>query len=203
MLRLGKAAPLLLAAALAGQERFDPGPLTTYPAQESNSQVTVAVQPYRDRERLRKIFGKTDFDKLGIVPLLVVIANESEQIMRLDNLRVQLITADGQKVDPIPADDVVRPANVRRPDITPRPSPIPGIGRRRSPREAPEVAQREFVAPLVEPHSTEHGFFYFRLGKGPDRLAGAKIYVTGIREAKSGQDLFYFEIGLDRAVRSR
>ena len=203
MLRLGKAAPLLLAAALAGQERFDPGPITTYPARESNSQITVAVQPYRDREQLRKIFGKTDFDKLGIVPVLVVVANDSEQIMRLDNLRVQLITADGQKVEPISSDDVVRPANVRRPDINPRPSPIPGIGRRRSPREAPEVAQREFVAPLVEPHATEHGFFYFRLGKGPDRLAGAKIYVTGIRDAKSGQDLLYFEIGLDRAIKSR
>jgi hypothetical protein len=202
MLRLGKAAPLLLAAALAGQERFDPGPITSYPARESNSQVTVAVRPYRDREQLRKIFGKTDFDKLGIVPLLVVIANESEQILRLDSLRVQLITADGQKVEPIPAADVTRPGNVKRPEINPRPSPIPGIGRRRSPREAPEVAQREFVAPLVEAHATEHGFFYFRLGKGPDRLAGAKIYVTGIREVKSGQELFYFEIGLDKTVRN-
>ncbi len=37
-----------------------------------------------------------------------------------------------------------------------------------------------------------HGFFYFQAIHKP----GAKLYVTGLREAATNNDLFYFEIPL-------
>jgi hypothetical protein len=200
MPQLIKIAPLLVLAGLLAQERFDPGPVTQYPARQSSNQVTVAVEPYRDRDKVRKVFGRTDFEKLGVVPLLVVIANDSDEVLRADEIRVQLITADRQRIDSLAADDVLRSGGIERPEMTPRPSPIPGLGRRK-PRDSPEIAQREFAAPVVPAHGVEHGFFYFRMGKGPDRLAGSTAYITGIKEAKTGQELVYFEIPLAGAAR--
>jgi hypothetical protein len=199
-----KLAVLVLAVTAAAQDRFDPGPITTYPARQSVDKVTVAVQPYRNKDQLRKVFGKTDFERLGVVPVLVMIANDGDEVLRLNSMKVELITADRQQIDPLPAEEVLRPGTIQRPDINPRPSPFPIPGRgRSSPREAPEIAQREFAAPMLPAGGREHGFFYFRLGKGPDRLGASKIYISGIREARTDQELLYFEIPLDQALRNR
>ena len=48
------------------------------------------------------------------------------------------------------------------------------------------------------PGETVSGFFYFDIGTGHDPLAGA-IYVAGLNNMSTGQDLFYFEIPLGSA----
>jgi hypothetical protein len=46
---------------------------------------------------------------------------------------------------------------------------------------------------MLPPGQSASGFVYFQAAS----LQGAKLYVTGIRDAGSGQELFYFEIPLD------
>ena len=46
---------------------------------------------------------------------------------------------------------------------------------------------------MLPPGESAHGFFYFRTA----HRSGASLYVTGMREASSGKDLFYFDIPLD------
>ena len=205
--RIRAAGQLLLAATLAplaaqDRGRFEPRPAQSYPIHQTSEGVTIGVELFRGRDKIRQAFPKTDLEKVGVLPVLIVIANDNEHVLQLDRMRVQLITGDRQTIDPTPADDVLRSGRVQPPELTPRPSPIPGIGRGgRSSRNRPqeiEVSDREFVAPIVNARSSAHGFFYFRLGKGPDRLTGAKLYLTGIRNARTGQELLYFEIGLDR-----
>jgi hypothetical protein len=190
-------------AALPGQEggRFEVRPAASYTSKLTADGVTVAVEVFRDRDKIKQAFPKTDLEKLGILPVLVVIANDNDHALQLNRMQVQLITSDRQEVDPTPGDDVLRTGRVERPEMTPRPNPLPIP--RRSPaskrqRQQGEVGDREFVAPVVAARATAHGFFYFRLGKGPDRLTGAKLYLNGIRSAKTGQELLYFEIPLDR-----
>ena len=45
---------------------------------------------------------------------------------------------------------------------------------------------------MLPPGEQANGFFYFQTS----HRRGAKIYLTGIREANSGKELFYFEIPL-------
>lgn len=176
-------------------------PASSYARRQSADGVTIAVEVFRGRDKIKPAFRKTDLEKLGVLPVLVVIANDNDHALQLDRMQVQLITGDRQEVDPTPGDDVLRTGQVQRPEMTPRPNPLP-IPRRnpasRRQSQQGEVGDREFVAPVVAARATASGFFYFRLGKGPDRLTGAKLYLNGIRSAKTGQELLYFEIGLDR-----
>ena len=47
---------------------------------------------------------------------------------------------------------------------------------------------------MLPPAESGNGFFYFQAEAEP----GGMIYITGIRNAATGQELFYFEIPLDK-----
>jgi hypothetical protein len=186
------------------KSHFEPRPAGAYSARQTNANVTIAAEPYENQDELKKAFGKVDFSRLGILPVLVVIDNGTDHALQLDRMRVQLITADRQTIDSISAEDAVRPGRVKTPVIGGGTSPFPGIRRgQRGPKNEAELSSREFAAPAAAPHSQVFGFFYYRLGKGPDRIPGSKIYITGIRDARTGQDLLYFEIALDGYARAR
>ena len=51
---------------------------------------------------------------------------------------------------------------------------------------------RAFVATSLPPGNSASGFFYFQTGLRPD----ATIYISGIREAATGNELLYFEVPL-------
>jgi hypothetical protein len=46
---------------------------------------------------------------------------------------------------------------------------------------------------MLPPGDSAYGFFYFQTGHS----RGTSLYISGIREAQSGKELFYFEIPLD------
>ncbi len=191
---------MLVASVLASaQEKggFEPRPISSYTARQTSDKVTIAVEAFEDSEKLKQAFGKSDPSKYGILPVLVVLANDSARALQLDRMRVQFIAADQQAADPVPAEDVPRTGRVKPGIINPRPSPIPGVGRgsRRSKDEG-EIAAREFAAPMIAPGERAHGFFYFRVAKGS--VAGSKLYISGIRDARTAQELLYFEIPLDK-----
>ena len=55
----------------------------------------------------------------------------------------------------------------------------------------------EFEAKAVEPRSTQSGFVFFDVSGISTPLAGAHLYLTGLRDAK-GNDLMYFEIPMEK-----
>jgi hypothetical protein len=199
MKKLGKAI-LLVSLAAAGavvvaQEkgRFEPRPITAYPARQTAAQVTIAVEAYDTGEKVKRAFGKTDPLKLGLTPIFVLIANDSRDALRLDHIRVQLTSAGREIADAVSTDDI-RSGRVQPPEIGRSPGPIPGIGRVRKPKDLFEINERAFVAPAVEAGGQAYGFFYFRVAR--DQLPGARVYITGLRDARTGRDLLYFEIAL-------
>ena len=64
-------------------------------------------------------------------------------------------------------------------------------------KEGEEIETSQFAAKAVEPHTTQSGFLFFDVGDITAPLAGARIYVTGVNDAK-GNELMYFEIPLDK-----
>ena len=72
--------------------------------------------------------------------------------------------------------------------------PIPRIGgKKKNPLDAAEVHGRSFAVEMLPPHDSASGFFYFNTVSYDE----AVLYITGIVEAATGQELFYFEIPLE------
>jgi hypothetical protein len=46
---------------------------------------------------------------------------------------------------------------------------------------------------LIPPGESVHGFVYFQTSYRP----GSKLYLTGLKDAASGKDYFYFEVPIE------
>jgi hypothetical protein len=193
-----KTLPLLLALSLDAfaidkdKNKFAPPDLDTLQTKLTVSEVTIGTVVYDRAGLAEAAFGKVNPYEHGILPVLVIIRNNSKGAVRLDKMRVEYHDRDKQVVTATPASEVPFTEGPKRPTFG-GPS-IPGLGRRKkSPLASPEIEQRAFAAKMLPPGETAHGFFYFRTG----HRSGASLYVTGMQEASTGNDLFYFEIPLD------
>jgi len=173
--------------------KFSPGPIASYPAKQTNDNVTVAVAAYDTEELAHTAFGKLDPNQYGVLPVLVIIQNDTDEALKLDRLEVQYTGVDGRHVDATPAADVQVLGGGERPRM-PNGSPLPPLKKHKNPLNVWEIEGRGFAAKLLPAHESANGFFYFQTSYRP----GSRFYLTGIKFASSGKDVFYFEIPLDR-----
>lgn len=188
---------------LAKKEFVMPGaqPAKTYPAhdEQPDAKITVAVDPY-DMADKAAIFT-VHYSDAGLMPIFMIVTNDSDQAVSLANIKAQLVTVDRTKIDPATTDDVYR--RLSRPSATGRPSPLPipfpskKVKGAVSKEAQDEIERSQFAARAVEPHSTQSGFLFFDVSGISNPLAGAQFYLTGVRDAK-GNDLMYFEIPLEK-----
>ncbi len=179
----------------------DSHPATTYPARDEHTseKVTVAVDPY-DVEYKALIFS-VNYRDYGFMPIFVVITNDGDQPVALSGMKAQLNTVNRSKLFPLATEDIVRRmARPSRSD-TPSPLPIPLPGKKVkggvSQKTMDEIDRSQFVAKAVEPHSTARGFLFFDVSGISNPLAGANLYLTGVRDSKDNE-LMYFEIPLEK-----
>jgi hypothetical protein len=196
-------AALMLGAALAFAARDYRAPevkaAQTYPAHEEHAreQVAIAVEPYDTPEK-QKIFP-VDFRAHGLLPVLLVISNDGGQPIALTDMRIQMITGEGDKLSPDSSDDIYRRlSNPRATDRSPLPFPIP---RRKvkgtvSAKTMDQIESAQFAAKAVEPRTTRSGFLFFDV-QGLPSLAGSRILFTNLHNGQGG-DLMFFEIPLDK-----
>lgn len=191
---------LLTAAAITfaadkDRPKFSPGPIDTFQSRQTNDKVTVAARVYVNDEEARDAFGKVNPYKYGILPVLVVVQNNSGQSISLDRMKLELVTADRERVEPTPAADIKYLSGPKRPSMTPGPIPgrTPHVGRNKNALNTWEIEGRAFSARMLPPNETASGFVYFQSPFRP----GATLFVNGLRDAQSGKDLFYFELPLE------
>lgn len=195
-------ASLVSIPALAAKDFVKPvaKPAASYPAHESHTDegVTAAVDPY-DMPDKAEIFS-VDYRAEGLLPIFVILTNDSDQPVSLTSMKAQLITANRTKITPSDADDVYR--RLAHPSSNPGPTvPLP-IPRKKvkgavSKKALDEIQAAQFSAKAVEPHGTQSGFMFFDVSGISAPLAGAHFYLTGLQNAK-GNDLMYFEIPLEK-----
>ena len=175
--------------------RFSPGPASSYSSKQTNDGVTVAAIAYDSEELAHKAFGKLNPYQHGVLPVLLIIQNDTDQALRLDQLEVEYLPIHGGRVENTPAQDVQYVGsgpNIPRPNVG---SPIPpGVFKKKNPLAAQEITERAFSARMLPPHESANGFFYFQTTHSP----GAKLYLTGITVASTGKGILYFEIPLDK-----
>jgi hypothetical protein len=197
MPRIFKRLALLMsiAAAFAADKdtaTFRPPPATGLDHRQTNAQVTIGVDAYVSQEKVKTAFGKLDPYQYGILPVLVVIQNDSDKAIRLDRLKAEYVGPNRDRVDATPAKDVRYLRGAERPGVITGPGGKPKILSKKNPLDAWEIEGRAFAAQMLPAGQSASGFFYFRTGV----QRGATIYLNGLTEAASGKELFYFEIPL-------
>lgn len=170
----------------------------SYPAHDEHSDesVTLAVDPY-DMADKASIFS-VHYNEAGFVPIFVVIRNDGDQAVSLASAKFELITVDRTKIPPAADEDIYR--RIARPGGAPSNTPLPWPKKAKggvSKEAQEEVELAQFAARAVEPHSTQSGFMFFDVSGISTPLAGANFYLTGARNAK-GAELLYFEIPLEK-----
>jgi hypothetical protein len=197
---------LALAFALAGtsvwafKEFVAPQPenASTYPSKDAhpNERVTAAVDVYNTAPK-DDIFG-THYAQEGILPVLLIITNSGDQPISMTKMHAELVTASRSKLEALEVDDVFRRvAHIKASNTSPQrvgPIPLPtGAKNKKAQEQYQELTKAVFVAEAVEPHATKSGFLFFDIEGIKQPVAGAHIYLTGIRDA-SGNELMYFDI---------
>ena len=172
--------------------KFATGPASTYSTKQTNDKVTVAAVPYDSEELAHTAFGKLNPYQHGILPVLIIIQNDTDQALKLDHLTVEYTSVDNRHVDAIPPADVQTFGGAPRPAM-PNGSPIPHR-KYKNPLNVEEIEGRSFAARMLPAHESASGFFYFQAVHRP----GAKFYLTGIKEAATGKDIFFFDVPLDK-----
>jgi hypothetical protein len=197
--RLGTVLCLLCVLAVAAKEFVMPEakPARTYPAHDDHTdeKVAVGVDPY-DKQEKAQIFSVKWADE-GYLPVFVVITNDGDQPVSLASMQVQFITAHRDKISSATTDDLYRRlSHIKTGRVYPLPIPQKAKGSIGK-KALDEIDRSQFSAKAVEPHSTQSGFMFFDISDISSPLPGAHIYLTGIRDAK-GAELLYFEIPLQQ-----
>src|SRR6516165_11403524 len=175
---------LSIAAARAGDKdkvAFTSGPASSYPGHQSLDKITIAAVPFTTEEQAASAFGKANPYKYGILPVLVILQNDTGKALRL-NLAAQFVDGRNRHIDAMPASDVVLFDGGNKTSwktgSSPSPLPLPRK-QKHGPLYAPEIEGLAFSAKLVPPGETVRGFFYFQSANEP----GSRLYLTGIKDA--------------------
>jgi hypothetical protein len=172
---------------------FHVGPAAGYTHRQTQAGITIGVEAYDTEAKAKEAFGKLNPYEHGILPVLVVIQNDSGKAIRMEGLKGVYTGPNRTRIDATPAKDVRYLRGPRRPDVVVGPTGGPRIGKsKKNPLDGWEIEGRSFSAKMLPPGQSASGFLYFQTG-----LQGsATVVLSGLAEAESGAELFYFEIPL-------
>lgn len=154
-----------------------------------------------------KIF-RTNYQEKGFLPIRLIIANDNDDFLMMNDVKIQYITAKRDKLDPATTHDIYRRViRLKRNPSAPRvPLPVP-IPRDKSPvtKDAKialeELDQAQFVPHPIDPHSIRSGFLFFDITNTDPPEAGAHLYISGLKIG--GKELFYFDIPMEKYLTAR
>jgi hypothetical protein len=186
---------LSISAGIAADKEtpFKAAPAASYASHQSNAQITIGVDPYVTADKVKLAFGKLEPDQFGILPVLVVIQNDSGKAIRLDRLKVEYQGPNHERVEATPAKDVRYLKPPQRPGAIDGPAgKVKVLKSKKNPLDAWEIEGRALAAPMLPPGQSVSGFFYFQTSLRPN----ATVYLSGMYEAATGKEIFYFELPL-------
>lgn len=174
--------------------RFKVDDAASYPFKQTSNGLTIAVVPYNTTEKMKSAFGKVNLMDYGVLPVLVVMKNETGKALNLSQMEVSYVTPTRREVAATPSDEVRFLDSPQRPNLGPGryPNPLPPR-KRKSKLAIDEIDGFAFHARMLPVGESAHGFVYFQIG----HRSGSHIYVRGILEAPTGKELLFFEIPMD------
>jgi len=201
---------LLNAPALADKPRHPPPARSanTYECQDShpNELVTIAAEP-GDTPATRPN-TRLDYFSHGLLPVRVIVTNDSDFAVSLDDARIPLLTADNTPVLAATLDDLQRrmftiksATGSKVPLPLPIPVPITHGKSAIDKKILADDADFSFATTTVKPHTTVSGYLFYDiegLNAPPDPadLTHATLELRKVRFLASGKYLDSFEIPL-------
>ena len=149
---------------------------------------------YESDADTRPVFGKVNLNEYGVLPVLLVIENKTDQNLLLDLMKVQFMAPGGIRLDPTAPKDLPYLIGPKRPRAgPPTPMPFPFPKKKMNPLAEVAIDSRAWGAKNLLPGESTHGFFYFQT----EWRRNSYIYISGIREARTLKDLFFAEVPMD------
>ena len=193
---------LALAGSTAYAEKEAPPakPATEYAAHDEhpNEHVTVAAEPCEDAKNCP--FFRLKYQDHGLLPIRVIVTNDSDRTLLLDDARMQFITADNDKLPAATTEDINRRLftikNARGTKIPIIPITVHHPVDKKILDDDHDFG---FKTTTVAPHSTLAGYLIYDVKQLDDPvLANAEFYVKMIRTKEGDQELFAFQIPFDK-----
>ena len=182
-------------------------PATTFAAVEvhADEKLAIAAEPYDTKEK-QAIF-RVDYLSHGVMPIRLIVTNNSDRPISLRDARILFMTASGDKIQAAEPEDVERlmTRKEREGAKIPLPGGLPSI--KLKPKASNGEIEADFntfeyQALVVEPHTTRAGFLFYDVSELDHPLKGARLHLHKLRNA-DGDELFYFEIPFDPYLRSK
>lgn len=197
---------LLLAGTAAHAAKREAPPVlaaSAYPAKDTHEKehVTLAAEPFDTRAKGE--FFRNDYAGHSVLPVRLVIQNDSDTPLDLNQARMQFIAADGTKLPAATPDELnrrlfrfkdIKEKRVPGTPITYRPTPV-------DKKILDDDKDFSFSQTVIPPHSSASGFLFYDINEVDDPpLRGAELYVKMIHAKADGKDseLFGFSVPFDK-----
>lgn len=202
---------LLLTLPMGAEKARKPKPpldANQYPMHETHplEHVTIAAEPGDTKET--RPDTRLDYYGHQMMPIRVIVTNDSDDSVLLDDARIHFIAADNTPIDAATDDDLDRrlfTAKSATGTRLPLGLPIPiTVGKKNINKDiVADDADFGFKTTTVKPHTTVAGYLYYDMqGLDLPALAKATLELRKVRFAASNKTLDTFEIPLHPADKS-
>ena len=189
-------------AAPAADKKAPPAkPAAEYPAFDTHpdEHVTIAADPCDDPKLCP--FFRLPYIQHGLLPIRVVITNDSDRALSLDDARIQFISANNDKIPAATEDDINRRIFTLH-STQPIRIPLDPFPIKRTPVDK-KVTEDDndfgFQGTVVNAHSTLAGYLFYDIKDLDDpALKHAELYVKMVHTLDGKQELFAFTIPFDK-----
>jgi hypothetical protein len=183
---------LLAGLPVVAADTFSPGKATDYPSVQVTGKVRIAAVKYESDAETKPVFAKTNPNEYGILPILLLVENQSLETVMVDRMYVSYQTPDRMQIEPMDSREILSVRAPKRPGTggVSYPSPIP-LPKKKNPLTKVEFETRAWAAKTLMPGESAHGFLYFNVR----HRRNAILYITGIREGS--KELFFVEVPID------
>ena len=175
-------------------------PAAEYAAHETHpdEHVTLAAEPCEDAKDCA--FFRIKYQDHGLLPIRLIITNDSDHALSLDEARMQFISAANDKLPAATSDDINRRLftikNARGTKIPVIPITVHHPVDKKILDDDRDFG---FKTTTVAPHSTLAGYLIYDVKQLDDPvLEHAELYVKMIRTKDGNQELFAFSIPFDK-----
>ncbi len=202
---------LLLGAApacLAAAKKAPPAPdVTAVPARDSHDKekITVAAEPFETRQKAD--FFRLDYPGHSLLPVRLIVKNDSDTPLDMSDVRIQFIAADGTKLPAATPDEINRRL-FRFKDLQAKHVPGTPITYHSTPVDKKILDDDKdfgFSQTTVAPHGTASGFLFYDVKEVDDPLLKhAEIYVKQAHLADSKHtEVFAFTLPFDKYLEAQ
>ncbi|HXZ11500.1 MAG TPA: hypothetical protein VEG64_03825 [Candidatus Sulfotelmatobacter sp.] len=201
--------PMPVLAQTAGTAPAPAKPKADAPAsmpRDEHDGLSIAVDPYADPQRAKEKFGKANPVDIGVLPLEVIIRNDTDHPIRLNlatvQLEVRLKNGGRQDIGWLSAEEVASAIAHPSGSVNPSARRLPPVGIPLPTKDKKTEKLAEILRPLtldsdvVAPRGTIHGFLYFNLNRDMSLAPAASLYVPDAAIVPSNKPLMFFEVPL-------